>query len=200
MTYTATFIFGITLAISIGPISILILNQSINCGIRNGVLCGLGAAIADFTYAMVAFTAGHLIFPVLENEKENIPLFSSAVLIIFSFWMIITIFKKKSSTSKSKYSLTCRLPFLTTYGLTITNPLTMVAFSGLAGFLSSGKDADILLHALLIFIASFIIQMLIAFTGSKLSHLFSSPKILLYFNLASALGILIFGIAKLFLS
>jgi len=53
MPYIQTFIFGITLAISIGPIAILILNRSMNCGLKNGVLSGLGAATADLTYALV---------------------------------------------------------------------------------------------------------------------------------------------------
>ncbi len=41
MSYLQTFVFGITLAIAIDPIAILILNRSINCGFKNGALCGL---------------------------------------------------------------------------------------------------------------------------------------------------------------
>jgi threonine/homoserine/homoserine lactone efflux protein len=197
MSYIQTFIFGITLAISIGPIAILILNQGINCGLRNGVLCGLGAATADLTYAIVAFTTGGLLISLIENQKEIIPIVSSAVLVIFSIWMIYTTFKKKSSEKKGKYSLTCKYPFVITYGLTITNPLTIVVFAGFAGLLTSDGEANIFLHALIIFIASLLVQMLIAFAGSKLAAFFSRPKTLLYFNLASAFGIMLLGISKL---
>jgi threonine/homoserine/homoserine lactone efflux protein len=197
MSYIQTFIFGITLAISIGPIAILILNQSINCGLRNGAWCGLGAATADFSYAIVTFTIGGLLIPLIENQKEIIPIVSSAVLVIFSLWMIYTTLKKQSSEKKSKYSLTCKYPFLTTYGLTIANPLTIVVFAGYAGVLTSDEEANIYIHALIIFIASLSVQMLIAFAGSKLAIFFSRPKTLLYFNLASALGIMLLGISKL---
>ena len=197
MSYIQTFIFGITLAISIGPIAILILNQSINCGLRNGAWCGLGAATADFSYAIVTFTIGGLLIPLIENQKEIIPIVSSAVLVIFSLWMIYTTLKKQSSEKKSKYSLTCKYPFLTTYGLTIANPLTIVVFAGYAGVLTSDGEANIYIHALIIFIASLSVQMLIAFAGSKLAIFFSRPKTLLYFNLASALGIMLLGISKL---
>lgn len=197
MSYFQTFIFGITLAISIGPIAILILNQSINCGLRNGALCGLGAATADFTYAIVAFTTGSFLFPLLESQKECIPLVSSAVLIIFSLWMIYTTLKKRSSNNDGKYSLTCKWPFITTYGLTIANPLTIIVFAGFAGLLTSDGEGNIFLYALVIFIASLLVQMLIAIAGSKLARFFSRPTTLLYFNLASSLGIMLLGISKL---
>lgn len=197
MSYVQTFIFGITLAISIGPIAILILNQGINCGLKNGALCGLGAAMADLTYAIGAFTIGGLLIPLIENKKELIPIISSAVLVFFGLWMIYTTFQKKSSEKRGKYSLTCKYPFITTYGLTIANPLTIVVFVGFAGLITSDGEANIFIHALIIFIASLLVQMLIAFAGSKLAAFFSRPKILLYFNLASAFGIMLIGISKL---
>ena len=54
----ASFFFGLSLALAIGPIAILIINQSVNCGTFTGILSGLGAALADFTYALVTFTFG----------------------------------------------------------------------------------------------------------------------------------------------
>ncbi len=95
MSYIQTFIFGITLGLSIGPIAILILNQSINCGFKNGAFCGIGAATADLTYAIIAFTSGSFLLPLLKSQTDNIPLVSAAILIVFSLWMIYTTFKKK---------------------------------------------------------------------------------------------------------
>lgn len=198
MSYIQTFIFGISLAISIGPIAILILNQSINCGFKNGALCGLGAATADLTYALVAFTAGGFLFPLLERRKESIPLVSSAVLVIFSLWMMYSTLRKRSSDNDRKYALTCKWPFIITYGLTIANPLTIVAFAGFAGLQTSKGPGNILMHALIIFVASLLVQILIALGGSKLANFFSRPTTLLYFNLASSFCIMLFGISKLF--
>jgi threonine/homoserine/homoserine lactone efflux protein len=198
MSYIQTFIFGITLAISIGPIAILILNQSINCGFKNGALCGIGAATADLTYAITAFTAGSLLLPLLERQKESIPIVSSVVLIVFSFWMIYSTLKKRCSGNNQKYTLACKWPFLTTYGLTIVNPLTIVVFAGYAGLVSADGHGNSFIHALVIFIASFTIQILIALAGSKLARFFSNQRTLLYFNLASSVGIMVIGISKLF--
>ncbi len=197
MSYIQTFIFGITLGLSIGPIAILILNQSINCGFKNGAFCGIGAATADLTYAIIAFTSGSFLLPLLKSQTDNIPLVSAAILIVFSLWMIYTTFKKKDSDNGGKYSLTCKFPFMTTYGLTMANPLTIIVFVGFAGLLTSDTNGNIFLHALVIFIASLLVQMLIAIAGSKLARFFSKPTTLLYFNLASSLGIMLLGISKL---
>ena len=94
--------------------------------------------------------------------------------------------------------LVCRKPLAITYGLTIANPLTIIVFIGFAGLLNSDIESKLFLHAIVIFIASLIIQMMIAIIGSRLAHFISKPTTLLYFNLASAFGIMIFGISKLF--
>lgn len=195
--YIQTFIFGITLAISIGPIAILILNQSINCGVKNGLFCGLGAATADLTYAIIAFSAGSFLIPLVENNRNDIPLISSVILILFSFWMIYSTLKKPSAGEEKDFSLVCKFPALVTYGLTISNPLTIVVFVGFAGLLTSEGEGSVFLHAAVIFIASLSVQMIIAIVGSRLAYFFSRPKTLLYFNIASSLGIMGLGFIKL---
>jgi threonine/homoserine/homoserine lactone efflux protein len=52
------FLFGFTLAIAVGPIAILIFNQTINCGLKTGIFSALGAASADLTYAILTFSSG----------------------------------------------------------------------------------------------------------------------------------------------
>ena len=198
MSYLQTFIFGLTLGLSIGPIAILILNQSINCGFKNGALCGLGAATADLTYAIITFTFGSVLLSLLNNHMDIIPVVSALILIIFGLWMIYTTFRKKEHKEAGKYSLTCKFPLITTYGLTIANPLTIIVFSGFAGILTAQENSNVLIHALVIFLASLSIQMLIALAGSKLSGFFSKPVTLLYFNVVSALGIIVIGVSQLF--
>jgi threonine/homoserine/homoserine lactone efflux protein len=169
-----------------------------NCGLKNGVLSGLGAAMADFTYAMVAFSAGQFLSTYLEVRKESIPLVSASVLIIFSLWMFYSTIKNRSSDHNRKYSFTCNWPFLTTYGLTVANPLTIIVFTGFSGLIISESTGNIFLHAIVILIASLLIQTLIALAGNKLAHLITKPSTMLYFNLASSLGIMLLGISKLF--
>jgi len=193
-----TFIFGITLALSIGPIAILILNRSINCGLKNGVLSGLGAALADLTYAVIAFAAGQFIFPYLEHRKDSIPLISGAVLVIFSLGMIFTTLKNRSDENNQQDSISCKWPLITTYGLTLANPLTIVVFTGFSGLLMADGVKNIYLHAFVVFIASLIIKTLIALTGNKLAHFITKRSTLFYFNLASSLGIMLMGLSKLF--
>jgi threonine/homoserine/homoserine lactone efflux protein len=62
-----SFLFGITIAIAVGPITLLIVNNSINCGISNGIRSGAAAATADFTYALVAFLAGTSLIGIDKN-------------------------------------------------------------------------------------------------------------------------------------
>lgn len=197
MTIIETFLFGFSLAIAIGPIAILILNQSITCGFRNGVFSGIGAALADFTYAISAFIAGNFLTSFLEVQKNRLPVFSSAVLIAFGIWMLYATFRKTDTAAKGNHMLTCKYPLATTYGLTLANPLTIVVFAGFAGTLSGADQGNAVLHALIIFIASLTVQLLIAFGGRKLARFITGPKALLYFNAASSLGIILLGIVKM---
>jgi threonine/homoserine/homoserine lactone efflux protein len=199
MDILKAFLFGFTLAISVGPIAILIINQSINFGLLNGVKCGMGAALADYFYAFVSFIGGHLIFNLLQNHKNVITLVSSLVLIAFGLWMVYQAWRKlKNVEMQSRISSTVlsTRPFATTFALTIVNPLTVVVFMGLSGQYQNLTMTKVALVATAVFLGSLVVQLLLALFGSQMAILLKNNKVLVYMNIISGLAIMGFGVMK----
>lgn len=200
MDIIKAFLFGFTLAISVGPIAILIINQSINHGLLNGVKCGLGAALADYLYAFVAFFAGHLVFGMLQDHKSTITLISSLVLILFGLWMVYLAWHKMKNTTKTvegPTSLLTNKPLLTTFSLTIVNPLTVIVFTGLSGQFQEVGRIQLVIIATALFVGSLTVQLLLALFGSQMSLMLKKPRVLAYLNMISGVVIIGFGLIKL---
>ncbi len=75
--------FGLFIAASIGPIALLVIGTAAARGLRPGLLAALGAALADLAYALLSFSAGALILPLLEAQATAIRVGSALVLIGF---------------------------------------------------------------------------------------------------------------------
>lgn len=75
------FLFGLTLAVAVGPIALLILGYGTRHGLRAGGPAALGAALADLTYALMAFFLGNRLAPHLEAHTAGLRLTASLVLL-----------------------------------------------------------------------------------------------------------------------
>jgi len=80
--------FGAVIAASIGPVALLIVGTAANRGLWSGFFAGLGAALADLVYALVAFSTGALLLPLLEAQVRAIRIGSALLLIGFAILMI----------------------------------------------------------------------------------------------------------------
>lgn len=192
------FVFGVTLAVAVGPIAILIINRGLVYGFRSGMLCGVGAALADFTYALVAFTVGSIIVSFLNMNQVYFSCLASGVLILFGVWMLIGSLKVGTATKKPNTSAVQKgdLRYLTsTYLLTVVNPLTIVAFVGFSGQLVKPNFGiwQVLNMSIAIFLGSVIIQILLATFGASLGRYMKNPKTVQVLNIISNLSIIGFG-------
>ncbi|MFD2244782.1 LysE family translocator [Pontibacter ruber] len=196
------FLFGLTLAISIGPIAILIINTGLSSGLKNGLMSGLGAAFADLTYSILAFTVGTLLVSFLNLNQQYFALSTSFVLILFGLWMLKGSLRLGENVSKN--SETVQKPgtnyLLSTYLLTVVNPLTIVAFLGFSGQLVSPVMPlyQVLFLSLSIFAGSILVQSALACFGATLGRIFHNPGVVRVLNIGSSLSIIGFGAAGLF--
>jgi threonine/homoserine/homoserine lactone efflux protein len=197
------FVFGVTLAVAVGPIAILIINRGLVYGFRSGMLCGVGAALADLTYALVAFTVGSIIVSYLNMNQIYFSWIASGVLILFGVWMLMGSLKIKD-TAKDQHVSAMRkgdLGYLTsTYLLTVVNPLTIVAFVGFSGQLVKPYFGvwQILNMSIAIFLGSIIVQIILATFGASLGRYIQSPKAIQALNIISSLSIIGFGLLGMF--
>src|SRR5215470_4329198 len=149
------FLFGITLAIAIGPIALLIINNGLNHGLSVAVRSGFGAATADLLYSIVAFLVGARVVAALSDHEKTIHVASGAALIAVGIWLAIKALGKPQATNETNAVESGPKGFWVTFLLTVANPLTLAIFLGFAGQLSlDGDNRLAILLSLCVFLGS----------------------------------------------
>ncbi len=190
-------LFGLTIALAVGPIALLIVNYGVTRGFASAARSAFGAGFADLTYAVVAFVTGDLLVARLEAHRAQFETSAACLLVIFGGYMLLAALRAgtavpAAATGESRNELA------TTYALTIFNPLTVVAFAGFAGQLPlAGSTLRAFILALAVFAGSIIVQLALATTGAQLGRWLRKPAVLKTLNVASGLGILVFGLVGL---
>ncbi len=191
--------FGLLVAASIGPIAMLILATAAARGLWPGVFAALGAALADLTYALLAFSAGAWALPFVEAEARSIRIGSSLVLIGFAIVMFRRSFKAGAARSAPpRAALGTLLP---TFLLTLLNPATFVIFAGFVPQLPvAGAPALAAWLAFGLFLGSLFVQLALAASGWLLGAALPGRGWQCSIGVAGAAGILAFGLAGLWSS
>jgi threonine/homoserine/homoserine lactone efflux protein len=191
--------FGVFIAASIGPIALLIIGTAAGRGLRLGSFAALGAALADLAYALLAFSAGALILPLLGAEAQAIRIGSALVLIVFAIAMIRRDFAAgDTKPAAPRHAAGALLP---TFLLTLVNPMTLVIFAGFVPQLPlAGSFATAAMLAFGLFLGSLLIQFALAISGWLLGAALPGRSWRRSINLAGATGVLAFGLVGLFSS
>lgn len=203
MEVLKAFVFGVTLAVAVGPIAILIINRGLTLGLKSGLSSGLGAALADFTYGLVAFTVGSVIVGYLNLNARLFELLTSFILLVFGLWMLRGSLKATKEPKQEQPSGRKKNGFgylLSTYLLTVVNPLTIVAFVGFSGQLISpvsGAGHTVIL-ALAVFAGSVLVQFAFALFGATLGRFLKNQRVVRLLNMGSSICIILFGLAGMF--
>ncbi len=109
---------GFAIAAPVGPIGLLVLQQSINRGMTAGLRCGLGAALADLCYGVLA-AAG---FTLVARWRAPTALIGGLVLL----WLAWRAWRLSGPTRQAPGE-----GFLSTFLLTLSNPMTILSFAAL---------------------------------------------------------------------
>ncbi|SEM71112.1 LysE family translocator [Paenibacillus sp. OV219] len=188
-------VIGLSIAAPVGPIGVLCMKRTINQGRLYGFFAGLGAATADGLYGLIAAFGFNLITSGLLAQQFWISLIGGLFLCYLGIQSIRSNAAPGAEAVKSRNIATA---YLTTFLLTITNPMTILSFLGIfAGLqITSATTGDSLLLVLGVF------------TGSMLWWLFLSVVIgafrktlsggaMRWINRLSGLVLLGFGIASI---
>ena len=135
-------IIGFSIAAPVGPIGLLCFQRSLSRGWLQGVLAGLGAACADALYGCVAALGLISIIEWIAPFELALKQFGAAFLCYLGLKTL------RQSTAKSPVGVSgskgfvsgSARGFFTTFGLTLTNPMTILAF--LAIFASLGVKGE----------------------------------------------------------
>jgi len=124
---------GFSIAAPVGPIGLLCIRRSLADGLFIGLVTGLGAATADAAYGCVAGFGLTAVSGFLVGQKFWLGLVGG----LFLCWLGIHSFLAKPAEqgSDSTIPATAGPAYLSTFGLTLTNPMTILSFAAVfAGF------------------------------------------------------------------
>lgn len=142
-------IIGFSIAAPVGPIGILCIRRTLEYGKLAGVVSGLGAATADGIYGLIASLGLTVLTSVLINQQFWFQIIGG----IFLGYLGGKTYKSKPSNilAKGKKKQNMKA-FVTTFFLTITNPMTILSFIALfSGLGIANSNIDIITKLVFVF-------------------------------------------------
>jgi len=127
VTLAEAWVIGVAIAAPVGPIGLLCIKKTLELGIAGAIAVGLGAALADSVYGLIAgagLTAVSIfLFGIMHYLK------------IFGGILLLTLGAKECLSHQQKAIIDMpKVNFfkmvLTTFMLTLSNPLTILSFAG----------------------------------------------------------------------
>lgn len=186
---------GFSIAAPVGPIGVLTIHRSLKHGPSAGLATGLGAATADAVYGCMAGFGITFVSGILLAWNTPILLAGSLVLCAMGLGML---FKSQPQAPGMAQERFTNLPsaFFSAFFLTLTNPMTIMAFTAIFAGLGLGMAGKNYLAAAMlvlgVFSGSAIWWVFLAFGTGRLKHRLG-PDILSYISRAAGVVLLGFG-------
>ena len=134
-----------------GPVGVLCVQRTLSEGRLHGLLSGLGAAVGDAIYGAIAAFGISAIQLWIADHQVGLRTVGGIVLLLLA---ARTLFARARRAAQAKVGVvhTESLPqdFISTFLLTITNPITMVTFAGLFVILGVTEAGDSIDNAALL--------------------------------------------------
>lgn len=190
-------VIGISIAAPVGPIGILCIRRTLAQGKWAGFISGLGAATADATYGALAALGISFVTNVIVSLQDWTRVIGGVFLIFVGFK---TFFSPATTVSFSTSVKDYVGNFLSTFLLTITNPMTILFFAAIFSGLSLAKltaqSGSYLCVIAGVFTGSALWWLVLSQTAS-LIKVWHNQKVLVWVNRISGLIILGFGVISL---
>jgi threonine/homoserine/homoserine lactone efflux protein len=196
------FALGLAIAASPGPIFFLCLRRTLVKGWLNGLFSGFGVATADGFYAAVGVFGVGAITTLLTGERRWLALAGGGLLILLGARIVLDRPKTTeaaSTNSGARNGAGLAWAYVSTLGLTITNPATIITFAALAATLGAGLSGGYLRPALLVvgvLLGSVTWWCVLAALAAGLRARIT-PRVVRGISIASGLAIIALGLAAL---
>jgi len=184
--------FGFVLAATVGPMWVLCFRRTVAYGALTGFVSGMGIAVADGLYGAVAAFGLTAISGFLLRYNFWIGLAGGLFLLYLG---IRTLLQKPAANGEAAKPASLAQAFLSTLGLTLANPPTILAFVAIFAGLGLSASADYARAAMIVagvFLGSASWWVLLAAAGGALRDRLD-PRLLRVVNVLSGLTILGFA-------
>jgi len=188
-------IMGFSIAAPVGPIGVLCIRRTLSSGRISGLVSGLGAATADGMYGCVAAFGLTFISSFLVSQQFWLRLIGGAFLIYLG---VKTLFSRPAEQAANASSTSIWGDYLSTFFLTITNPMTILSFAavfaGMGLAATNGGYTSAGLLVLGVVIGSALWWLCLSGLVSLFRQKFTTTG-LIWVNRISGLIIVVFGLA-----
>lgn len=191
------FAFGFAIAAAPGPIFFLCLRRTLVKGWLSGLFSGFGVASADAIYAAVAAFGLGAVVSVLTGERRWLALAGGALLVFLGARIILE--KPRTLETAATNGAGLAWAYVSTLGLTITNPATIISFAALAAALGAGLSGGYSRPALLVagvLLGSITWWCVLAALAASLRARIT-PRVVRGISAVSGLAIIVLGLAAL---
>jgi threonine/homoserine/homoserine lactone efflux protein len=125
-------IIGLTLAVPVGPISLLCIHRTVAAGRLHGIVSGLGVATADTFYAAVAFLGLTAVSGLIISHQNLFRFLTGIALILVGIQVFRSV---PASVSENDVQEPYLEDYLSLFAIAAANPLTIIFFiTTLPGF------------------------------------------------------------------
>ncbi|TMD08083.1 MAG: LysE family translocator [Chloroflexi bacterium] len=187
-------VLGFAIAALPGPIFFLCLRRTLTRGWSSGIAAGLGVATGDGIYAALAAFGVAAVTGALVAQRRGLALLGGGALLVLGLRSLLAA-PAKSEPDPVPANTGLGAGYLSTLGLTLTNPATIVAFAGVfAGFglgRTGGPGAILLVAGVLL--GSTLWWVVLASLVASLRRRIT-PAVVRGIGLLSGLAILAFGL------
>jgi len=190
---TKGIILGFSIALVFGPIGVLCLRRAIAEGFWSGIFTGFGAAFADATYGAIAAFGLTMISDFLLGKTLLLSFVGGPYLIHLGY---ATLRKKPEFVSVTLEKSSLLKKFISTFFLTMVNPLTILPFLVLFAGLSIPSGSIFLSSVLVlgVLFGSMIWWILLSSLGTILKYKLVSEAGITWINRISGTIIAGFGV------
>lgn len=186
---------GFAVAAPVGPIGLLCIKRTLQNGRMAGLCSGLGAATADAIYGVMV-AAGFAATGVLVAHAGAMQMFGGGLIVVLGLLSVRTFV---SGAQRDAADVAHRTGLLAAFGstfvLTLSNPMTILAFVGLVAGLSASSSTNVGGAFVLVagvFLGSLLWWVLLV-TGAAQARSYATGATLRWLDLVSGLVLTVWG-------
>jgi threonine/homoserine/homoserine lactone efflux protein len=191
------FLIGLSIAATVGPMSMLCIQRTLAKGQLYGLVSGLGVATADGVYGSIAGFGLTVIAAFLVSQQVWIRVIGGVFLVYLGLKTLLTKPAERAASAQANNFLGA---YASTFLLTLTNPATILSFVAIFAGIGVGAVKNNYLAALLVVCGVFLGSALwwVMLTGGvSLLRGRLTPRWLLWINRISGGFLALFGFVVL---
>lgn len=201
-------IIGILTSCPMGPVGVLCVRRTLYRNREAGILTGLGASLSDVTYATAVYLGVGLVIGFIERYELYLMILGSFLILVFGLFLYLSPPNCDTRDSEQNRFRGGWQTFLSSYALTLSNPLIVfvfIAFFGRSAFVHEAPYYWLVFiySMFFIFLGGLIWWVLLTFIVSKFRERISIGSVRIFNRLvalvfmAVAVAGVVSGVAKL---